>query len=223
MSKKSLILYASLTGNTNKVAVRFQEVFQKMGWECDMEIISRTKARDIEKPSIDFQSYDFLCLGSYIHKAMPNEVILDARALDAYNTYGVMIPPSKDGVEEGPSDEQLIAMNKEDFDPHARQREGGKSTRMVFGPDSKKGIVFVTYAGEHEGPREALPALALLEHEMGHLHFQCVDRFACPGRFAGAHGWFKDLPTRPHERDLMKAQIFLEEILEEIEWAAEAT
>jgi len=219
VNKKSLILYASLTGNTEKVAMRFKQVFKKMAWECDMIKVGNNK--DAQKPLIDYNKYDFLCMGSYVHAAMPNEVVLGARALST--EYKVPGPPpgTTDDKRKDPTDDELRKKGKLDFDPHAFAKEGGKDIRIVFGPQSKKGIVFVTYAGDHEGPREAIPPLALLEHEMGHLYFDCVGQFSCPGRFAGAHAWFKDLPTRPHERDLMKAQIFLEEILEEIEWLSD--
>jgi hypothetical protein len=87
--------------------------------------------------------------------------------------------------------------------------------KLIFGPNDKKGIVFVTLAGVHQGPREAIAPLALLATEMEHLKFQCVGQFHCPGRMRKIEGWFKDLPHRPNERDLMKAQIFMEETLED--------
>lgn len=215
MPPKSLILYASLTGNTQKVALRFKQVFGKIGWECDMVKVGR--GRDTQDSPVDFQKYDFLCLGSYVHKALPDERVLDARSLDSQSVYHNPKVKAFDNIRQPPTDEEMIEMGKKDFDPHEGQRRPGQPIKIIFGPDSKKGIVFVTYAGEHQGPKEALPALSLLEHELEHLNFQCVGTFSCPGRFAGAHSWFKDLPQRPHERDLMKAQIFLEEILEELE------
>ena len=46
MAKKSLILYASMTGNTEKVAQRFQQAFVKKGWECDIFKIDKKTDAD---------------------------------------------------------------------------------------------------------------------------------------------------------------------------------
>ena len=34
--KKSLIIYQTMTGNTEIVALRFKKVFEKKGWDCDI-------------------------------------------------------------------------------------------------------------------------------------------------------------------------------------------
>jgi hypothetical protein len=36
MNKKCLIAYSSLTGNTEKVALRFKETFENKGWQSDL-------------------------------------------------------------------------------------------------------------------------------------------------------------------------------------------
>jgi hypothetical protein len=89
----------------------------------------------------------------------------------------------------------------------------------VLGPDSKKAIIFVTYAGYEFGPKEAAPALQLLDLEIEHIGFECIGHFCCPGKFINGptpttyHG---DIRDRPNERDLLKAEMFIEEKLEEI-------
>ena len=91
--------------------------------------------------------------------------------------------------------------------------------KITLGPDSKKSIVFVTYAGYEFGPVEAEPTLGLLALELEHLEFQCIGRFCCPGEFlhdptpGTFHG---DIRGRPDEKDLLKAEMFIEEKLEEI-------
>jgi hypothetical protein len=47
------------------------------------------------------------------------------------------------------------------------------------------------------------------------LKFQCVGKFACLGKQEGHAGWYKDLDQKPSERDLKKAEAFLEEIIED--------
>jgi hypothetical protein len=80
-------------------------------------------------------------------------------------------------------------------------------------------VVFATYAGNEFGPKEAEPSLMLLELEIEHLGFDCIGRFCCPGKSGNSptpmayHG---DIRDRPNERDLIKAEMFIEEKLEEI-------
>ena len=117
----------------------------------------------------------------------------------------------------------IMFKNKQSAHYHGEDSEGDERARttgtrvIVTGP--KKGIVFVTYSGIHFGPPEAVPALGVLELEMEHLFiFKCIGRFSCPGK----HGepregmWHYDLANRPNERDLLKAEIFMEEILEDL-------
>lgn len=216
MLKRSLILYSSITGNTEKVAMRFKQVFDKMGWECD--VIKIDRKTDLKTPPFDCSKYDFMCVGSYVHNNAPSEYLVNAMESNPANAHSKYRQPPSD--RQGPppdfSDEEMRERNKGDFDPHH-----GEVNLINFDHKDKKGIVFVTFGGEHQGRKEALPTLTLLESEMEHMRFQSVGTFACPGRFAGAHAWFKDLPQRPHERDLMKAQIFLEEIIEELEWTTQ--
>ncbi|HUJ68793.1 MAG TPA: hypothetical protein VLW86_04685, partial [Syntrophorhabdales bacterium] len=73
--------------------------------------------------------------------------------------------------------------------------------------------------GYEFGPKEAVPAMMILELELEHIGFKCIGHFSCPGRFINDpmprtfHG---DIRDRPNEKDLMKAEMFIEEKLEEI-------
>jgi hypothetical protein len=187
MPQKSLILYSSRTGNTEKVALRFKKVFEKKGWQCD--IFKVDKNIDIENPPFDYRDYDFLCVGSYIDWSLP-------------------------------PDELLFIMRHNPQSAHCLRKPSSKAyghRRIVIGP--KKGIVFITYAGAHLGPKEALPALYLLELEMEHLRFECIGQFSCPGKMFNRPTpgfWHGDISHRPSERDLLKAEIFMEEKIEEL-------
>jgi len=242
MAKKGLIIYQSNTGNTEKVALRFKKVFDKRGWDTTMFKV--TKKTSVHNCPINFNNYDFLCVGSGVYKQLPPEQIVDI-------LYYVSHPVVESG--DKPRD------------------SGFAHERIVPGP--KLGVVFATYAGEDLGPKEAEPSLALLELEMEHLKFKSIGRFACLGTMAIGFGlterlaerfgwtmekaadfirkykenpqdaefttlseadrklleavrkgppgfhknrmWHWDTENRPNERDLTKAEIFLEEILED--------
>ena len=183
ISKKGLILYQTMTGNTEKVALRFKKAFEKKGWKCDMFKVD--KSMDVDNLPFNFEEYDFMCAGSGVYKALPGQELVNILFTYIHQT-----------------------------------KRAGKIVRVhrKITPGPKTGIVFVTYAGTHLGPKEAEPALSLLELNIEHLRFRCIGRFYCPGgvgkrRTPGQ--WFGDISGRPSERDLMKAEIFMEEKLEE--------
>jgi hypothetical protein len=208
MAKKSLIMYASWTGHTEQVALRFKKVFEKKGWQCDMFKVDHHT--DVKNPPYNLRAYDFLCVGSPVVHKKPIEEIISVMN-------GNPLPPSEGGPEAA-----LVGVDPANL-PERYRRAGGprqrpdpsKSPKIVFGPDSKKGVVFATFGGLHLGPKEVEPVLALLALEMEHIPFECVGRFACPGKHGEGGGYYKDLPNRPNERDMLKAEIFMEEILEE--------
>lgn len=75
MGKRCLIMYASFTGNTEKVAKRIKETFENQDWQCDIFKV-RKNADDILRPPYDIRQYDFVCIGSGLRAHLPyNEVL----------------------------------------------------------------------------------------------------------------------------------------------------
>jgi len=77
--KKCLITYSSITGNTEKVALRFKETFVKRGWQCDIFKV-RKQADDILRPPFDVRTYDFVCAGSGLRENEAGNVIFSKSA-----------------------------------------------------------------------------------------------------------------------------------------------
>jgi hypothetical protein len=203
VGKKCLIAYSSLSGNTEKVAVRFKSTFEKHGWQCDMFKVG--KKPDLKNLPFRFKDYDFACVGSGLRMHGPYENILSVVRKDFF---GVDMSARGGRREEEPppifGDEPPVMHRK-----------------IVLGGDAKKAIVFVTYSGFEFGPGEAVPALELLALEIEHLEFKCIGKFCCPGRFLNLNSptprtYHGDIRGRPDERDLLKAEMFIEEKLEEI-------
>jgi hypothetical protein len=212
--KKSLIVYSSYTGNTEKVAVRLEAAFAKNGWHCDRVKIQK-RAEDILHPKFDPGDYDFVCVGSGIRSHLPyNEIlnVLRGLRLGVDPRYSLRmrdetIPYITDPLPEGPPPWT-------DGGPVERHR------RIDLGPDSPQAIVFVTYSGCEFGPKEAEPSLQLLELEIEHLGFRCVGHFSCPGRFLDhptPNTYHGDIRDRPNEQDLVAAERFIEERLRSLD------
>jgi hypothetical protein len=83
-------------------------------------------------------------------------------------------------------------------------------------------MVFCTYGGVHLGPREAEPALTLLEVELEHLFIKPIGSLAVPGSMgdkAHAEGYFGDLRGRPNEEDLSVVAPFVDGIVKKLKEA----
>lgn len=229
MPNKSLILYSSWGGNTEKVAFRFKQVFEKMGWECDT--LKVTKKTDVKNPPVRLDDYDLLCVGSLIIGGLPTKEIYD-------DHLGLLMPAS------------LI---------RGRISHDGEFDPITTDYGFKKGIIFVTYTGGRRGPGEAAAALAMLELRLEDMRVKVIGKLACPGghrrgsddgksemitgatqeeaattvaeyfgdtgspdegpkdgrETSGTRDWHWNVTERPSDRDLLKAEIFLEEILED--------
>lgn len=231
MPKKSLILYSSWGGNTEKIAITFKKVFEKKGWQCDTFKI--TKKTDIKHPGICLNDYDFLCVGSLVIGGLPTREIYD-------DHLGLLMPAS------------LIP---------GRVPRYGEFDPITTDYSYKKGLIFVTYTGGRRGPPEAAAALAMLELRLEDMRVKVVGKFACPGghgkgstsgnsevikgmdekeaastiaeyfgdspehpeplategtsETSGSRDWHWNVENRPNARDLLKAEIFLEEIIED--------
>jgi hypothetical protein len=86
---------------------------------------------------------------------------------------------------------------------------------MPFNP--RKAVVFATYSGFEFGREEVLPSLDLLALELKHLQIETIGKFACPAKMGNTNnpnGWHDDIVHRPNERDLLRAELFMEEIVE---------
>jgi len=208
MGKKCLIIYASHSGNTQKVALRIQSTFEKNGWSCDMFKVRRT-AEDILRPPINLDDYDFLCVGSGLDNHLPySEIRLVIRKLQ--NGWDPRLGLPK-GEEFTYIEEPLVYIKRDD--------PANVHRKITFKPDSKKSAVFITYSGAEFGPKEAVPSMQLIALDIDHLKFECIGQFCCPGRYLNHptprfyHG---DIRERPNEKDLLKAEIFVEEMLEKI-------
>jgi hypothetical protein len=190
-SKRGLIMYASRTSNTAKVADRFKSTLERKGWQCDIFRIQQ-KGDPMDFPYYDFKGYDLICAGSGINMHVPYEELFEVIRVPRYH-----------GV---PGVKELVK---------GTGGQGPLHEKIVLSPDFPKCISFVTFGGMEFGPWEAQPALDLINVEMAHNRITPVGTFCCPGRFLPydiPSTYYDDLLSRPNEKDLMRAELFIEEI-----------
>ena len=207
-SKRSLIMYASRTNNTAKVAERFKSALERNGWQCD--IIKIEQNSDPMAFPYNIKDYDLVCAGSGIRMHSPYAELLHVIRAPIYGYDPRIMLKFTEGIKL--TDEDTKKMN-------ASGRGAPSHGKIVPGPDSKKTLSFATYGGYEFGPEEAQPALDWINLEMSHLNMEIVGKFCCPGKFLPADnpaGYHNDLTTRPNEKDLMRAELFIEQVLEAI-------
>ena len=77
MKGKALILYASITKNTERVATWFKETFEHYGMKTTMvRVLNGTKWMEAHKDELCFDDYDVVCLGSPIIGGSPMKCML---------------------------------------------------------------------------------------------------------------------------------------------------
>ena len=78
MNRKALIMYASMTGNTGKVAEAFKEIFNQYGFKTDIYVAD---GKRLSEKQIYFEDYDFVCIGSGLYGGVPSKSLSKLLAL----------------------------------------------------------------------------------------------------------------------------------------------
>jgi len=98
MKNKCLVIYASHSGNTEKIALRMRDTFIKHGWDCDIFRIG--EGFDIANMPFNFDDYDFLCAGSWTYMALPMIDIVNVMRFNSREKTGKrkIVPGPKCGI-----------------------------------------------------------------------------------------------------------------------------
>lgn len=235
--KKSLIVYASRTSNTAKVAERFKSTLEKNGWQCDMYRVQQNS--DPMSFPYNFKDYDLICAGSGIRMHSPYIELLNVLRIPIYGFDPRIMLKQTEGI-------QLTDAETKKMQEVMKSGGGRRHAKIVLGADAKKALSFATYAGYEFGAEEAQPALDWINLELAHLEVKIVGKFCCqgsmimsnplPGQTGGDSGnranemaqvnagsrsnqpgaSNMNQGSRPNERDLLRAELFIEKILEDI-------
>lgn len=174
---KALIVYSSITGNTEQVAMAFAETFREYNIQPTlMKLEGNYQGVKIPEPERD--SYDFLMFGSPVIASIPyHDLYIQFGAQDDYGSRNFESDGRGPihGVKDGGNGKPTFA----DGVP--------VGAGMMFGGGNEKQhrIAFCTYGGFGRGPEEATATLELLKelnHGRGNVGF-----FACPGKIR----WFE--------------------------------
>jgi hypothetical protein len=209
-TKRGLVIYASRTNNTVKVAERFKSTLEKNGWQCDIYRIPQNS--DPMAVPFNLMDYDLVCAGSGVRMHAPYAELLHVLRVPVYGFDPRIMLKTTEGI-------QLTDEEKKKMQAGMESRKGLGHGKVVLGPDARHALSFATYAGHEFGPAEVQPALDWINLELAHLRVEIAGKFCCPGKFENTNnpaGYHNDLVTRPNEKDLMRAELFIEQVLEAI-------
>ena len=241
--KKALILSASYSGNTGKIAELFQTVLKEYGWDCDLMKV--TKHTDKHNLPYRMDDYDLLLAGSPIMAGRPAQEVLECISPEMfhemhffathenYNRKGIAFV-TYGGSGRGPAEAMpglaYLKMCMEDvrikcigqfaccgkefkhmaIDGLAKRKgwthevASGTLARYIENPKAEE---FQSYTqGELESMEMAVKDTRDLPTYVDQNGIPAVDRM---------HMWHWDAQNRPSQRDLLKARIFISEILED--------
>lgn len=182
---KALVMYATMTGNTAKIANCFAEIFRFYGFET--EVLRITSKTEVKK---DFSDYDIVCLGSSIVAGYPLKIITSKFALGPEaNTLTAADGEKREGpggpppMSDGPGG--MPPMDIPADSPNAITYAGAAEPHNLYHP---LGIVFTTYGGGFYGPDEAMATLETLKLYLEVQYVRVVGKFACCGHETGPGG-----------------------------------
>lgn len=174
-SYKALIVYSSITGNTEQVAMTFAETFREYNIQPTLvKLEGNYRGEKIPEP--ERGDYDFLLFGAPVIASLPyHDFYIQFGAQDDYGSRNFAgdrgpIQGVRERKEDGPTFQNGVPIGGDPFG--------------AFGNPNQHRIAFCTYGGFGRGPEEATATLELLK-ELNHGQNN-VGFFACPGRLR----WF---------------------------------
>lgn len=198
--RRALILYATMTKNTERIALAMKESFEYYGWECNCYRLKKSNKWEELQPNLYFDDYDVVCLGSPIVAGYPLTIVNKLFSLGAG---GELENNVQKMVDVGTG----FQMNADTMkDPHGEGPGGpGGGAPGASGPVWRRkrcaypggpvrdnyqplGIVFTTYGGGFYGSGESKATLAALKLFLEMNNVSVVGTFACCGKEFGPAG-----------------------------------
>lgn len=180
--RRALILYGSLSGNTETVGNAFADVCREYGFETDM--VKITPSRDWNEKPVVVEDYDLVVLGSPIIAGLPYKEVSMVLGLQGTKCLS------------GDRRQKERAEQREKEDPNTMFMDMSSGIKGIVAPatggslpgskgEFKKtvyGVAYVTYGGNGCGPSECRPALAVLTEYLRVNGIRMVGQFSCPGK-----------------------------------------
>lgn len=178
--RKAVVLYGSLTGNTEMVGRAMAEVLEEYGFET--RCAKLTAGKDWSQDPVYFKDYDIVVLGSLIVAGLPYKEVYQLLGLQGNrNIMGLKMdreaPPDPESNPMGRLSLHsgipgIVAPSVATGSPGAK----GDNLPTIYG------VVYATYGGSGVGPPECYGTLEVMEELLRVNGVRTVGKFACPGK-----------------------------------------
>ena len=182
--RRVLILYATMTKNTEKVAAWFKETFEEYAWDVTfIKIMPRTDWASLQE-QVYFDDYDLIVLGSPIVGGGPLQTVVK---ILSFGGGGALEKKVQENIDQ-----------KKDDAAEPPAKLGGPAWRRTRAPSPGMpnhsgprpyGIVFTTYGGGFYGTNEAAATLTTLKQYLNLNNVDVIGRFSCAGKETGPAGY----------------------------------
>lgn len=208
--RRALILYATMTKNTERIALAMKESFEYYHWECNCFRLKKSNNWAEMQENLYFDDYDVVCLGSPIVAGYPLTIINKLFSLGA----GGELENNVQKMVDAGKGFQMNSDTMKGHHPDVLPGEGGPEVPDGPGPINAPGagepvwrrrncaypggpvrdnyqplgIVFTTYSGSFYGSGESKATLAALKLFLETNTVSVVGTFACCGKEFGPAG-----------------------------------
>lgn len=183
--RRVLILYASMTNNTEKVAVWFKETFEAYNWEVTcLRLRPKLNWSALQK-DLYFDDYDVICLGSPIVGGGPLQAVVKAFSFGGDGSLERAVQKKLDDNKTGSDAAEGAVPPK---GPMWRRNHAPYAGVLNKGDKWPLGVVFTTYGGGFYGTRECIPTLEMMKLYLTNYSVNVVGMYSCAGRETGPGG-----------------------------------
>lgn len=185
--RRALILYATMTKNTEKVAAWFKETLEAYNWEVTFVKMLAPKQMERYQDQLYFDDYDLIALGSPIVGGAPLQNVIKNMSMGAGGNLEKEVQTKLDDNKTGSSSAAAAAPAM----PGVQwRREQAPYAGVLRRGDSRPlGIVFCTYGGGFYGSGECMPVLEMLKLYLTQNNVDVVGKFSCAGKETGPAGF----------------------------------
>ncbi len=182
--RRVLLMYATMTKNTQKIAECFKETFEHYGWEVTFVKVAGSTDWAGLQDQLYFDDYDLICLGSPIVGGFPLQSVIKAFSFGAG---GALEKEVQDNLNSKKADAAAAAKKPEGA---TWRRTKAPSPGMADHAARRPyGIVFTTYGGGFYGTDEATCTLETLKMYLKLNNVDVIGRFSCGGKETGPAGY----------------------------------
>lgn len=206
---RALILYATMTKNTEKIAAAMKETFEHYGWEVTYYRMTMNPKRwEGMQEQLYFDDYDVIALGSPIVAGYPLTVVNKVFSLGAGGELENNVQKQVDaggGFEANSDTIKPPPGQPGPGGPGGPEGPGGPPPKPAVGASWRRkpclfpggpsqynyrpiGLVFTTYGGGFFGSNEALATLSALKLFLELQNVDVIAQFACVGKEFGPAG-----------------------------------